>query len=89
MSRVENTLKNEFQLLEQMRDELALQAHLFKADMKNKSELLEAKWDELKEHLGRAKVAAGDAGHNIDASSKSLADSIMAGYIEIRNAFKH
>lgn len=89
MSRVKNAVKNEFQLLEQMRGELALQAHLFKADVKVRWESLESKWEDLKEHLGRAQVAAGDAGRSIDASSKALADSIMAGYVEIRNAVKH
>jgi hypothetical protein len=89
MSRVKNALHNEYQLLELLHDELALQAHLFKAEMKNAWEALEAKWSDLKEHLGRAQVAAGDAGRDIDASSRSLADSLKAGYTEIKNAFKH
>ena len=89
MSRVKNALHNEYQLLELLHDELALQAHLFKAEMKGTWEALEARWSDLKEHLGRAEVAAGDAGRDIDASSKSLADSLKAGYTEIKNAFKH
>jgi len=89
MSQFKNALHNELQLLELLHDELALQAHLFKAEMKSQWEALEAKWGDFKEHLGRAQVAAGDAGRSIDASSRSLADSLNAGYTEIRNAFKH
>jgi hypothetical protein len=89
MSRFKNALHNEFQLLELLHDELALQAHLFKADMKSRWEALEAKWSDLKEHLGRAQVAAGDAKRNIDSSTKVLADSLTAGYTELKNAFKH
>jgi len=57
--------------------------------MKSTWETLEIKWSELKEHLGRAEVAAADAGRDIDVASKALADSLKAGYTEIRNAFKH
>jgi len=84
MSQFKNALHNELQLLELLHDELALQAHLFKAEMKSQWEALEAKWGDFKEQ-----VAAGDAGRSIDASSRSLADSLSAGYTEIRNAFKH
>jgi len=89
MSRVKNALHNEYQILELLHDELALQAHLFKADMKSTWETLEAKWSDLKEHLGRAGVAADDAGRDIDVASKALAESLKASYTEIRNAFKH
>jgi len=57
--------------------------------MKSRWEALETKWDDLKEHLGRAQVAVGDARHSIDKSSMVLAESIQAGYLENRNAFKH
>ena len=89
MSQLKQALHNEYQLVELLHDELALQAHLFKADMKVQWEALEAKWDDFKEHLGRAQVAAGDARRDIDTSSKSLADSLAVGYTEIKNAFKH
>lgn len=89
MSQLKQALHNQSQLLELLHDELALKAHLFSAEMKAEWEKLEAKWSDFKEHLGRAQVAAGDAGRDIDASSKSLADSLTAGYTEIKNAFKH
>ena len=89
MSQLKQALHNQSQILELLHDELALKAHLFSAEMKAEWEKLEAKWADFKEHLGRAQVAAGDAGHDIDASSKSLADSLAAGYTEIKNAFKH
>jgi hypothetical protein len=89
MSKIKQALHNEYQLLELMHDELALQAHLFKADLKTSWEALEVKWSDFKEHLGRAQVAAGDANRSIEISMKLLADTLTAGYADIRNAFKH
>ena len=88
MSRVQKALHNDYQLLELMHDELGLQAHLFKADLKSRWQALEVKWSDFKEHLGRAGVAAGDAKLSIDVSAKLLADSLTASYTEIRKAFK-
>ncbi len=89
MTQIKQALHNQAQLLQLLHDELALKAHLFTAEMKAEWEVLEARWADFKEHLGRAQVAAGDAGHDIDASTKSLADSLAAGYTGIKNAFKH
>jgi hypothetical protein len=89
MSQFKNALHNEYQLLQMLHDELALKAHLFKADMKSNWEALEVEWLDFKEHLGRAQVAAGDAGRDIDAASKPLADALKAGFTGIKNAFKH
>lgn len=89
MSQIKNALHNEYQLLQTLHDELALKAHLFKAEMKSSWEALEAKWADFKEHLGRAQVAAADAGHEIDAASKPLAEALKSGFTEIKNAFKH
>jgi acyl-CoA dehydrogenase len=41
-------------------DELALQAHLFKADAKDRWSELETRWDQLKHRLGAAKRAAAE-----------------------------
>lgn len=89
MSRIEHALHNEFQLLELLHDELALQSHLFKAEVKSRWETLETKRSELKEHLGRAQVAAGDAKGEIDSSVKLLIESLTTAYTEIKNTFKH
>jgi hypothetical protein len=57
--------------------------------MKSEWEKLEVEWLDFKEHFGRAQVAAGDAGRDIEASSKPLADALKAGFTNIKNAFKH
>jgi hypothetical protein len=88
MSRLKDALHNDFQLLEVLRDELALQAHLFKADLKLRWEELEEKRDELKEHFGRAQVAAADARHTVGTTTKLLIDALSAGYTDIKNTFK-
>ena len=89
MSRLKTALHNEYQVLELLHDDLGLQVHLFKADLKIRWEALELKWSDFKEHLGRAQVAAGDAKIKIDGSVKILADSLSTSYTDIRNAFKH
>lgn len=89
MSQIKTALHNDFQLLQLMHDEIGLQAHLFKADMKSRWVTLEEKWLDFNEHLGRAEVAAGDAQTRIMVSVKMLADSLTTSYTDIRNAFKH
>jgi hypothetical protein len=89
MVQVKTAFQHEYQALGLVHDELAQQAHLFRAEVKSRWDALEIEWDGLGRHLGRAQLAAGDARHTIEASSEPLADSIRAGFIEIRRAFKH
>lgn len=88
MSQVKNALHNQYQLLQLLHDELALKTDLFKAELKTRWQELEVQWDEFKEHLGRAEVAAGDAARNIEASAQPLAEALKAGFNDIKNAFK-
>lgn len=88
MSRIQKALHNDVQALVLLRDEIALQAHLFRADARDKWQGLETRLDELKEHLSRAKVAAADAKPEVEAAAKSLADTLKAAYTDFRNALK-
>ena len=89
MVQVKTAFQHEFQMLGLVHAELAQQAHLFRAEVKSRWEALEIEWDSLGKHLGRAELAVGDARHTIEAASEPLADSVRAGFIEIRKAFKH
>ncbi|MBX6420448.1 MAG: hypothetical protein IRZ06_05510 [Nevskia sp.] len=88
MSRVKTAIHNNLQALELLRDELALQAHLLRADLKSEWDRLEQKRAELKERLGRAAVAARDSKAEIDAASQRLIDALVAGYTSLKNALK-
>jgi hypothetical protein len=88
MSQLSVALHNDLKLLELSRDELALQAHLLKAEMKSRWDEMEVSWDVLKEHIGRAKVAGADARLETEAAMRQLFDSLRKGYASIRDALK-
>lgn len=74
--------------LSELRDQLALQSHLLRADLKERWNDLEAKWADLQEHVQRAGVAAKDSRHEVSAAAQSLADALKDGYAQIRSALK-
>jgi hypothetical protein len=88
MSRVNQAIHNDLQLLALARDEIKLQAHLLKADAKVRWDELERKWGELKSHVERAEVAAGGAEREVETAARLLADSLRAGYKQVRDALK-
>lgn len=88
MSQLKQALHNDVQALELIRDELALQAHLFKADAKDRWAELETNWDSLKHRLGAAKRAAASAEPKIDAAAEQLVGALKAGYAELKNALR-
>lgn len=71
--------------IEQIRDEVALKAHLGKADANDELEKLEKKWDALKQQLkpysDDIERMAGDAG----AALELAAEELKAGFERIRN----
>ncbi len=73
--------------IEQIRDEVALKAHLGKADANDELEKLEKKWDALKQQLkpysNDIEKKAGDAG----AALELAAEELKAGFERIRNKF--
>ncbi len=73
--------------IEHIRDELALKAHLGKADATDELEKLEKKWDKLKQQLkpysDDIEKKTGDAGAAIELA----AEEIKAGFERLRNIF--
>ncbi|MBL6750065.1 MAG: hypothetical protein ISP90_06055, partial [Nevskia sp.] len=67
MSRLANALHNDYQALLLLRDELALQARLLQAELRDRWNRLEADLDVLREHMQRAEVAAQDNRKEIEA----------------------
>lgn len=88
MSRLETALKNDLQLLRFARDEIALQAHLLKGELKTKWDALEVKWQELETHVARAEVASDAARKDIEAASRLLVESLKTGFASVKRAFK-
>lgn len=70
--------------IEQLRDEIKLQAHLGKSEAKEELEKLEKEW---KSFLGKYKPLADEAGktaENTGTALKAAADEIKFGYERIR-----
>jgi hypothetical protein len=88
MSRLKTAVHNDLQLLQLAHDELALQAHLLKADATAKWMELERKWADLKSHIERAATASAVAEQETETAIKLLSETLRNGYASIRNALK-
>jgi hypothetical protein len=88
MTRIQQALHNEVQALTVLRDEIKLQAHLFHAESRTRWQELEVRWDELKEHMQRAKVAAADTVPQVQGAAQELATALKTGYADLKNALK-
>ncbi len=73
--------------LARQRDELMLRAHLAKADARDELDRMEAKWASLKAKADQARDVAEDAGKEIVAASRLLAEEIREGYERLRKLF--
>ena len=81
-------LQDEMEKLEQMRDELRLQAHLFKADMKDEWENLEEKFGKIKRNLRPVQKAAEETLEDIGEATGLLIDSVFDGFKRLRDSLK-
>ncbi|MEN8191073.1 MAG: hypothetical protein ABFS19_14595 [Thermodesulfobacteriota bacterium] len=81
----QKTLEEIKETVEQIRDEVALKAHLGKAEVAEELEKIEKKWDELKQQLkpytDDVEKKAGDAG----AAVELAAEELKAGFKRIRD----
>jgi len=88
MSRLKTALTNDYNALCFIRDELSLKASLLKAELKDRWKELEVDLDVLREHVGRAEVAAAGSRKELEASARTMLAAMHNGYTEIRNALK-
>jgi len=72
--------------LETLRDELRLQAHLFKEDTKTKWLALESDWKKLKESAPTVKAAVRGAGIDVIAAGDQLKESLYNRYLNLRSS---
>lgn len=87
-SREKNALQREFEILEQMRDELRVQAHLLKADMKKELETLDKRFEGLRRDVRthNLKQAAEDSVGEISDATRLLVDTIRDGLKRVRKS---
>jgi uncharacterized protein YerC len=82
-----NKLEEIKNAIEKIRDEVALKAHLGKADATDELEKLEKKWENLKRqfkpYADDVEKKTGDAGAAIELA----AEEIKAGFERIKNIF--
>jgi hypothetical protein len=69
--------------IEQERDEMKLQAHLFKADAKDEWDKIEKKWHQLKSNSQHVGLETKQVSKDLYAATQLLGDEIKAGYKRI------
>jgi predicted nucleic acid-binding Zn-ribbon protein len=79
-------VERELDDLRRMRDELRVQAHLGKREMRERWEALERSMDELDKKAKRASRAAEPALRQLEQDVRKLATDLRDGYRRIRDA---
>ena len=74
--------------LAQFRDELALQAHLFKADFLDEWHRLEQKWNSLTSEMDRLAEATDDSDDNTALFARGLMEELENGYDQLYQALR-
>jgi len=79
-------LEGEMQDLRRMRDELRVQTHLAKAEMRSRWEGLEKSFASLEQHAKRTSRAAEQSARQLEVDLRKLAKDLREGYRRIRDA---
>jgi len=74
--------------LKQYRDELRVQMHLAKAELRDEFEELEARWEKLQPRLENATRDAAQAGKEALDSLAEAGEAILNGFKRIRDDLK-
>lgn len=79
--------RTKFDTLAQLRDELKVQMHLAKAELRDEwNETLEPRFWELKSKLDRFEEASVETAVELQSAMKSLMEEIREGYERIRKS---
>lgn len=71
-----------------MRDELVLQAHLLKAEARDRWHQLEQTWKDFTAEVDRISEATDDSDENTDAFARRLTEELEEGFLELQRALK-
>ena len=74
--------------LKTQRDELRVQAHLMKADIKEEFDTLEDKWDHLESRMAQVKKASKASAGEVGAAAEQLVEELGAAYRRIRASLR-
>ena len=72
--------------LKQQRDELRVEMHLAKAEIKDDWEELEKQWSHFSQKMKHTGGEAADAGEDIGEAMQQLGEELKKGYKRIRNS---
>ena len=86
MSDLDDRLEEILGKLKSERDELRVQLHLLAAEAKDEWEEVEKHWDHLEARMKKVGDAAADAGDDVAAAGKQLAEEIGNAYQRIRKS---
>lgn len=69
-----------------LRDELRLQSHLFKAELKDRWREAEQRWDEVQEEVRAIRAAVGHSRAELGAAASLTAAALRESYEDLRRA---
>lgn len=75
-----------FQTLKQLRDEIWVQLHLGKAELRDEWMRLEPMWEEVKGKVEKVEEASFEAGKDVTAAARLLMQELREAYEKIRQA---
>lgn len=85
MSDLRDKLKEEMERLKTARDELKVQLHLGKAEIKEQWDKLEKAWEHAEAKLKVLRDESADSAEDIGSAAKLLVDQIKEGYQHLRS----
>ena len=86
MAEQEQKFEHLIEELRQARDELHLQTHLAKAEVKEEWEELEEKWEHFRNQAARVGEQTGEAAEDVGEALALLGEELKKGYHRIRKA---
>ena len=72
--------------LKQQRDEINVQLHLAKAEVREEWDKLEPKWEDVKGKMDTVSEVAGQTAESVTTAAGLIADEIKQGYDRIKKA---
>ena len=72
--------------LKQQRDEINLQLHLAKSEVREEWDKLEPKWEDVKGKMDTVSEVAGQTAESVTAAAGLIADEIKQGYDRIKKS---
>lgn len=79
---------NEIDSLAGLREELRLQAHLFKADMKDRWHEAEARWQDIQDEVRAIRATVGHSRAELGAAASLTVETLRETYEDLRKLLR-